>query len=69
MYPNLKAEMARQDMTLVKMSEITKIPMQRLSTKLSGQRKLTFAEAVQIKAALGIDMPLDELFARKEEIA
>ena len=65
MFPNLKAEMARQDMTLSNMSVITKIPLQRLSYKLSGQRKLTFDEAIIIRNALGIDMPLDELFKKK----
>ena len=65
MYTNVKVEMARRDMTLSMISEITKIPLQRLSAKLSGKRKLTFEEAVQIKNALGVDMTLDELFAKK----
>lgn len=66
MYTNVKVEMARRDMTLSMISEITHIPLQRLSAKLSGKRKLTFEEAVQIKNALGVDMALDELFAKKE---
>ena len=66
MYTNVKVEMARRDMTLSMISEITKIPLQRLSSKLRGKSKLTFKEAVQIKNALGVDMALEELFAQKE---
>lgn len=66
MFPNVKAEMARKDMTLMKLSEITCIPIQRLCNKLSGKGKLTFREAVQIKDALGVDVPLEELFAKRE---
>jgi hypothetical protein len=58
--------MARKGINLSMLSELTNIPLQRLSTKLSGKRKLTFDEAVLIKAKLGLDMPLDELFAKKE---
>lgn len=66
MFPNLKVEMVRQDINLSKLSELTNIPLQRLSGKLSGKRKLTFNEAVLIKSTLGLDMPLEELFAKKE---
>lgn len=64
MFPNLRAEMARKDINLSMLSELTNIPMQRLSYKLNGTRKLTLAEAVLIKDKLGIDMPLEELFAK-----
>lgn len=67
MFPNVRVEMARRDMNISQLSEATKIPLQRLSTKLSGKRKLTFDEAVNIKNALGCDMSLDELFKRKDE--
>lgn len=66
MFPNLRGEMARKGINLSMLSELTNIPLQRLSAKLSGKRKLTFDEAVLIKAKLGLDMPLDELFAKKE---
>ena len=66
MFPNLKGEMARKGINLSALSELTNIPLQRLSAKLSGKRKLTFEEAVLIKAKLGLDMPLDEIFERKE---
>lgn len=66
MFPNLRAEMARKDINLSMLSELTNIPLQRLSGKLSGMRKLTFAEAVLIKDKLGVDMPLEELFERGE---
>lgn len=66
MFPNLKGEMARKGINLSALSELTNIPLQRLSAKLSGKRKLTFEEAVLIKAKLELDMPLDEIFERKE---
>lgn len=62
MFPNLRVEMARKDINLSTLSELTNIPMQRLSYKLNGKRKLTLAEAVLIKDKLGIDMPLEQLF-------
>lgn len=66
MFPNLKGEMARKGVNLSALSELTNIPLQRLSAKLSGKRKLTFEEAVLIKTKLELDMPLDEIFERKE---
>lgn len=66
MFPNLKGEMAKKGINLSALSELTNIPLQRLSAKLSGKRKLTFEEAVLIKTKLELDMPLDEIFERKE---
>ena len=66
MFPNLRGEMARKGVNLSILSELTNIPMQRLSAKLNGKRKLTFDEAVLIKTKLGLDMPLDEIFEREE---
>ena len=66
MYPNVRAEMARQDITLAILSERTKIPVQRLSLKLNGKGDLTMKEAITIREALGVDISLDELYQRKE---
>lgn len=66
MFPNVKAEMARQGITLAILSERTGIPIQRLSLKLNGKGELTMKEAITIREALGVDISLDELYQRKE---
>jgi len=62
MFSTLKAEMARQDINIGQLAEKTGIPRQRLASKINGTRKLLMNEAVSIKKALGIDMPLETLF-------
>lgn len=65
MYENVRVELARKNMTLVELSVATGIRYQTLSEKLRGNSELTLKEAVSIKAALGVDMPLEELFTTK----
>lgn len=65
MFPNLRAEMARKNLNMTQLSEITGIPLQRLSVKLSGKRELLMNEAIKIKNALEVDMSLDELFKKE----
>lgn len=63
MYPNLRAELARKNITR---GEIAKkclgIRPSTLSLKLAGLSEFYFREAVDIKRYLGVDMPLEELF-------
>ena len=63
MYENLRAEIARKNKTLVDLSNATGIRYQTLSEKMRGNSQFTVKEAVAIKEALGVDMPIDELFA------
>lgn len=63
MYDNLRAEIARKNKTLVDLSNDTGIRYQTLSEKLRGNSQFTVKEAMAIKKALGVDMPIDELFA------
>lgn len=65
MYSNVKAELARQDMTLVDLSNKTGIRYQTLVDKVNGKYPLTFDEAKKIKAALSVELSLEELFERK----
>ena len=65
MYENVRVELARRNMTLVELSEATGIRYQTLSEKLRGNSELLLREAVAIKNALGVDMPLEELFCEK----
>jgi hypothetical protein len=70
MYPNLKAEFARKNLTLADVvAELRKKGMKMtigtLSTKMNKKnKKLTFSfdEAVALKQILNTDLPLEELF-------
>ena len=65
MYSNVKAELARKSLTVVDLSNKTGIRYQTLSEKLRGNYGFTVAEAKKIKEALGVDIPLEDLFERK----
>lgn len=64
MYLNVKAELARQNLSVVKLSNKTGIRYQTLVEKLNGKYPITLDEAKKIKAALGVDLSMEELFAR-----
>lgn len=66
MYPNLRAEMARKNITQIQLAEKMRIRTATLSNKISGKYPFTFDECMQIKKILEVDMPVDDLF-RKEE--
>jgi len=67
MYPNLKAEIARNNLTLEKMvnalAEIGHtMTISTLSLKLNGKYPITLNEAKALKQIVGTDIPLDTLF-------
>ena len=64
MYLNIKAELARQNLSVVDLSHMTGIRYQTLIEKLNGKYPVTLDEALNIKAALGVDLSMEELFAR-----
>lgn len=64
MYSNVKAELARRDLTVVDLSRMTGIRYQTLADKINGKSPLTLEEAKKIKGALNVEIPLEELFAR-----
>ena len=64
MYLNVKAELARRNLSVVDLSNKTGIRYQTLVDKLNGKYPLTLDEAKKIKAALGVDLSMEELFAR-----
>ena len=57
MYPNVRAEMARKNVTLTMLSEALN-----KSGKIKGNYPFTIEEAKIVKAVIGVDMTLDELF-------
>ena len=64
MYLNVKAELARQNLSVVDLSYKTGIRYQTLVDKLNGKYPMTLDEAKNIKVALGVDLSMEELFAR-----
>lgn len=64
MYSNVKAELARRNLTVVDLSNMTGIRYQTLVDKINGKYPLTLDEAKKIKAALNVDIAIEELFER-----
>ena len=62
MYPNCKAELARQDITLEKLAKVLGLALTTVSLKLNGKYQLTLREAKAIKKFLNVDIPLEILF-------
>ena len=61
-YPNLAAEMAREDLTIQKLSETTGIPYSTLAPKIRGENPIKFSEAIMIRDAINHKLPLEYLF-------
>lgn len=64
MYSNVKAELARRNLSVVDLSNMTGIRYQTLVDKINGKYPLTLDEAKKIKSALEVDIPLEDLFER-----
>ncbi len=62
MFNNVKAEMARKNITIVELSNVTGIKYGSLADKIRGESPMSVADAIKIKAALNVDMPFEELF-------
>lgn len=65
MFPNLRAEMARRNITTLGLSNECGIPNTTLSDKIKGKTKISLDEAIAIKKALGVEMSLEELFEKE----
>ncbi len=62
-YPNLSAELARKRLTQECLGERMNLDKSTMSMKMTGKREITLGEAKKMKSILGVEMPLDELFA------
>lgn len=62
MYRNLEAELARAGMTKQKLAQEIGCTPSTLSMKLGGKSPITLSEAARIKHAIGVTVPLEELF-------
>ena len=69
MFPNVKAERARKNITLEMIATDPRIncTVSTLSLKLNGEAPLKWSEAVAIKDILGSDLPLEVLFEEAKE--
>lgn len=63
MYPNLNAELSRRDLTVEKLALLIGMNYNTLRLKLKGERRLTFSEALSIKQAINVTIPLEVLFS------
>ena len=62
MYRNVDAELKRNGMTRADLGKALNIAPSTMSYKLNGKSDITLQMAEQIKAILGVDMSLEELF-------
>lgn len=63
MYKNVDAELKRNGMTRGELAVALNVAPSTLSFKLNGKSIITLDEAKRIKEILGVDMPLEVLFA------
>lgn len=62
MYSNLKAEMARKDITAADIAKKLGMATSTISSRFSGKSVFTLAEAREIRKILDVDITIDELF-------
>lgn len=62
MYPNLRAEMARKNITSAELANRLGISTSTMSTKMNGKYPFTLDEAKSIKTALKTELSVEELF-------
>lgn len=67
MYPNLKAEMARQGVTMTELANRLKWYPAKLSAKMHGKQPFKLDECAAIKVALHVSIPLETLFENVEQ--
>ena len=65
MYPNLKAEMARRDITNRILSEKIGMPLTSFYDKIAGRKQFTLRECMKIKEFFGNEFTIEYLFATK----
>lgn len=66
MFPNLRAEMARRNITGNEMAEVLGITSGTFSAKYNGKADFTLPEAMMVKAELKTELPLEVLFEPDE---
>lgn len=69
MYPNLEAELARKNVRRVDLAELLGCSISTIVAKLRNDSEFSFGEVIKIKEFLGVQMPLEVLFADKPDTA
>jgi transcriptional regulator with XRE-family HTH domain len=67
MFPNLRAEMARRNISVHKLAKMIGMSDSTMADKWHGRTSFSLEHAIAIKNALGVDMELEELFQKEEE--
>lgn len=67
MYPNLKAEMARNNIEIPMIMNVTGKSRAAVSNNLNGRGNFTVIEAIQIRNKLFPDLSIDYLFSLGKE--
>lgn len=62
MYPNLRAEITRRNLTMAEVAEAIGLSITHFSLKMNGKYGFTLAEAFAIKRFLKTKLSIDELF-------
>ena len=66
MYPNLRAEMARKNVTIAQVAAALGVQPATISRKMIGTNDFTLTELLAIKDFLKVEMPVEELFKKAE---
>lgn len=68
MYPNLRAEMARHNVSMTDISRVARKTDRSIRDKISGKGDFTLTEIVAIRDTFFPDRSLDYLFVRGGEV-
>ena len=66
MYSNLEAELKRRKIKRADIAAHLNIGITTVSEKMQGKSDFSLTGALKIKELLGVDMPLEELFAKDD---
>lgn len=67
MFPNVRAEMARQGITLSVLAEKMEMGLTALSNRMNGKVPFTYDEAIEMKEILCPNFSLEYLMEKREE--
>lgn len=67
MFPNLRAEIARRNLSVAGLARLIGMKQTTMSDKYHGRSNFSLDDAIKIKEALGLDMSIEELFQKDEE--
>ncbi len=68
MYPNLEAELARNNITQINVSEVLNIRTSTTSDKMNGKTDFKLRECKKIKTTYFPNLGIEYLFATKDEL-